>query len=47
MSLLSFYYIQKFVNLDKFAIDTVKLATFVRVIEHGYDESNPYHNRYA
>ena len=47
MSLLTYYFLQKFVNLEQFSVDNVKLATFVRVIEHGYDESNSYHNRYA
>ena len=38
---------KKFVNGDKMGFDIPKLATFVRVIEKGYDPKNPYHNRLA
>ncbi|KAL0021983.1 hypothetical protein WJX77_002623 [Trebouxia sp. C0004] len=44
LSLLSFYFFQKYNGTEKFAMDPVKLATFVRVIEKGYDPQNPYHN---
>ncbi|DBA93554.1 TPA: putative 3',5'-cyclic phosphodiesterase pde-3 [Trebouxia sp. C0006] len=44
LSLLSFYFFQRFDVAEKFGMDPVKLATFVRVIEKGYDPQNPYHN---
>ena len=46
LSLLSFYFFQRFDVAEKFGMDPVKLATFVRMIEKGYDPQNPYHNRY-
>jgi len=47
LSLLSFYFFQRFGAAEKFGMDEMKLATFVRVIEKGYDPQNPYHNRYG
>lgn len=47
LSLLSFHFMQKFGNIQKLGFDQSKLATFVRVIEKGYDPKNPYHNRLA
>ncbi|MCJ1368729.1 hypothetical protein MMC16_007874, partial [Acarospora aff. strigata] len=44
LSLLSFHFMQKFTGLDRMGFDRSKLATFVRVIEKGYDAKNPYHN---
>lgn len=43
--MLSFHFMQKFGNIQKLGFDQSKLATFVRVIEKGYDPKNPYHNR--
>lgn len=36
---------QRFTAWQEWAVDKTKLATFVRVIEKGYDAKNPYHNR--
>lgn len=47
LSLLSFHFFERFNVAEKFGMDPVKLATFVRVIEKGYDPQNPYHNRYG
>ena len=47
LSLLSFHFMKKFAKIDKMGVDILKLATFVRVIEKGYDPKNPYHNRLA
>ncbi|KAL0024748.1 hypothetical protein WJX79_001370 [Trebouxia sp. C0005] len=44
LSLLSFHFFERFNVAEKFGMDPVKLATFVRVIEKGYDPQNPYHN---
>ena len=45
LSLLSFHFLKKFANVEQMGFDMPKLATFVRVIEKGYDPKNPYHNR--
>ena len=47
LSLLSFHFMKKFAKIDTMGFDVPKLATFVRVIEKGYDPKNPYHNRLA
>ncbi len=47
LSVLSFHFYQKFVDLDKYKMSRTKLASFVRVIENGYDPHNPYHNRWG
>lgn len=45
--LLTFHFMQKFTAWQEWAVDKTKLATFVRVIEKGYDAKNPYHNRWV
>ncbi|KAL3144954.1 putative 3',5'-cyclic phosphodiesterase pde-3 [Trebouxia sp. C0010 RCD-2024] len=42
--LLTFHFMQRFTAWQEWAVDKTKLATFVRVIEKGYDAKNPYHN---
>lgn len=46
LSVLSFFFFQKYGVMEGLKPDSGKLATWVRTIELGYDAANPYHNRY-